>query len=172
MTPGAGHAHTHDDDGAHERGRHDLPRVLLFTDGACSGNPGPGGWAYILRHPATGRQVEATGAEAQTTNNRMELTAVIEGLSALKRPSRVELYSDSEYVLKGLHEWLDAWKARGWRTAGRKPVKNDDLWRRLDDLRQRHALHVHWVRGHSDHPENQRCDQLAVAAREALARGR
>ncbi len=149
-----------------------LPSVLLFTDGACSGNPGPGGWAYILRHPATGRQIEATGAEDQTTNNRMELTAVIQGLSALTRPARVELFSDSEYVLKGLNEWLDAWKARGWRTAARKPVKNDDLWRTLDSLRQRHSLHFNWVRGHSDHPENERCDQLAVAAREALVRDR
>ncbi len=147
---------------------HDRPNVHLFTDGACSGNPGPGGWAYILVHPATGKRREHAGAEADTTNNRMELTAVIEGLRALSRPSDVDLTSDSQYVLKGLREWLDQWKARGWRTADKKPVKNEDLWRILDDLRAAHTLRFHWIRGHNEHPENERCDQLAVAARQAL----
>lgn len=144
------------------------PLVRLFTDGACSGNPGPGGWAYILQHPASGTERERSGAEAGTTNNRMELRAVIEGLAAITRPSRVELYSDSQYVLNGLREWMPAWKARGWRTADRKPVKNRDLWERLDELASTHDVRFHWVRGHSEHPENERCDALAVAAREAL----
>lgn len=145
-----------------------LPHVLLYTDGACSGNPGPGGWAFILRHPATGKSMERAGAEPDTTNNRMELRAVIEGLSALKSPSRVDLYSDSKYVLDGLREWMPDWKARNWRTAAKKPVKNVELWKRLDELAAVHALDFHWIRGHSEHPENERCDQLAVAAREAL----
>jgi len=140
--------------------------VHLFTDGACSGNPGPGGWAYILRDERTGVEKEVSGGEPQTTNNRMELMAVIEGLSALKRPSVVELHSDSQYVLNGMREWLAAWKARGWRTAGRQPVKNRDLWERLDALIAVHEVRFNWVRGHSDHPENERCDRLAVAARE------
>jgi ribonuclease HI len=147
------------------------PHVLLYTDGACSGNPGPGGWAFILRQPATGKEMERSGAEAQTTNNRMELRAVIEGLTALKRPSLVELYSDSQYVLNGLKEWVESWKKRGWRTADKKPVKNEDLWRALDDLKRTHELRFHWVRGHSEHPENERCDKLAVAAREEIAAG-
>ena len=145
------------------------PLVSLFTDGACSGNPGPGGWAYILRHPASGKEVEANGGERETTNNRMELRAVIEGLSALKQPSTVDLYSDSQYVLNGLKEWMAAWKARGWRTADKKPVKNRDLWETLDDLITRHDLRFHWIRGHNEHPENERCDQLAVAAARAAA---
>lgn len=148
-----------------------LPHVLLFTDGACSGNPGPGGWAFILRHPATGREIERSGGEAETTNNRMELTAAIRGLEALTRRSRVELWSDSEYVLKGLQEWLPGWKARGWKTAAKKPVKNAELWRELDDLVQRHAVTFHWVRGHDGHPENERCDRLAVAAIERVRAG-
>ena len=147
------------------------PVVHLYTDGACSGNPGPGGWAYILVHPASGKRREHAGAERDTTNNRMELTAVIEGLRALSRPSSVDLTSDSQYVLKGLDEWLDQWKARGWRTADKKPVKNEDLWRVLDDLRATHTLRFHWIRGHNEHPENERCDTLAVAAREALVEG-
>jgi len=146
------------------------PRVELYTDGACSGNPGPGGWAYILKHPASGTEKESSGAEAQTTNNRMELIAVVEGLRALTRPSFVDLYSDSQYVLKGLREWLAQWKSRGWRTASRKPVKNEDLWRALDELASLHELDFHWVRGHSEHPENERADRLAVQAREALVR--
>jgi ribonuclease HI len=148
-----------------------MPHVLLFTDGACSGNPGPGGWAYILRHPASGKEVERNGGEALTTNNRMELMAVIRGLEALKRDSRVELWSDSQYVLKGLKEWLAGWKAKGWKTANKSPVKNQDLWQELDQLKTRHHVTFHWVRGHNEHPENERCDQLAVAARDAAARG-
>lgn len=149
-----------------------LPHVRLFTDGACSGNPGPGGWAFVLQHPATGREIERSGGEAETTNNRMELTAAIRGLEALTRRSRVELWSDSEYVLKGLREWMPAWKARGWKTAAKKPVKNADLWRELDDLVERHAVTFHWVRGHDGHPENERCDRLAVAAIERVRAGR
>lgn len=143
--------------------------VHLFTDGACSGNPGPGGWAYILRDERTGVEKEASGGEPETTNNRMELVAVIEGLGALRRPTVVELHSDSQYVLNGMREWLPAWKARGWRTAGRQPVKNRDLWERLDALLAMHEVRFNWVRGHSDHPENERCDRLAVAARERQA---
>jgi ribonuclease HI len=144
-------------------------RLRLFTDGACSGNPGPGGWAYLLRHPASGKEVEDSGGEGETTNNRMELTAVIEGLSAIRRPSTVEIYSDSQYVLKGLNEWMDGWIARGWKNASKKPVKNRDLWERLDKLRRVHTLHYHWIEGHAGHPENERCDQLAVTARDLAA---
>lgn len=144
------------------------PVVHLFTDGACSGNPGPGGWAFLLRHPSSGREIERSGGERDTTNNRMELRAVIEGLGSLTAPSFVDLYSDSRYVLDGLREWLPAWKRRGWRTSDRKPVKNRDLWERLDALASRHEVRFHWVRGHSEHPENERCDALAVAAIRAL----
>lgn len=147
------------------------PLVHLFTDGACSGNPGPGGWAFILRHPASGKEIERSGGDPATTNNRMELMAVIEGLTALSKPSSVDLYSDSQYVLKGLSEWMAAWKKRGWKTAGKQPVKNRELWERLDELAQAHTVRFHWVRGHSEHPENERCDRLAVAAIEG-ARGR
>lgn len=145
--------------------------VLLFTDGACSGNPGPGGWAFILKHPASGKVVDGSGGEAQTTNNRMELTAVIMGLRSIKKPSRVELYSDSQYVLKGLDEWMESWKKRGWRTADKKPVKNRELWEALDELKGVHALTFHWVKGHNEHPENEACDRMAVAAREAYNAG-
>lgn len=141
----------------------DEPRVELYTDGACSGNPGPGGWAYILRHAASGAEREASGGEAQTTNNRMELMAVIEGLTALKRRSSVDLYSDSQYVLKGLKEWMESWKRRGWKTADKKPVKNQDLWEQLDELKGGHEIRFHWIKGHNEHPENERCDELAVA---------
>ena len=142
-------------------------RVDLFTDGACSGNPGPGGWAFILRHPASGKEVEESGAEPETTNNRMELTAVVRGLETLTRPCHVELYTDSVYVGKGLTEWVAKWKANGWkRREGKslKPVKNEDLWRRLDELMTQHRLQYTRVAGHSGHPENERCDELAVAA--------
>lgn len=145
------------------------PHVLLFTDGACSGNPGPGGWAFILRHPASRKEIEKSGADPHTTNNRMELTAVIEGLSTLKSPSRVTIYSDSQYVLKGLNEWMDGWIAKGWKNAAKKPVKNRDLWEQLDVFRKAHDLDYHWIKGHSEHPENERCDQLAVEARERIA---
>jgi len=147
----------------------DMPHVELFTDGACSGNPGPGGWAYLLRHGPSGAEREDSGGDPATTNNRMELCAVIEGLTALKQPSRVDVYSDSQYVLNGLDAWLDQWKRRGWKTAAKKPVKNEDLWRLLDDLRSVHDLSYHWVRGHNEHPENERCDELAVAARDRAA---
>ncbi|TVQ30675.1 MAG: ribonuclease HI [Phycisphaeraceae bacterium] len=144
--------------------------VLLFTDGACSGNPGPGGWAYILRHPASGKEVENSGGDPATTNNRMELIAVVEGLRAVKRPSRVEIYSDSKYVLNGLESWLEQWKRNGWRTAAKKPVKNEDLWRTLDELKGVHSLSFHWIRGHANHPENDRCDLMAVRARDEAAK--
>lgn len=141
--------------------------VHLFTDGACSGNPGPGGWAYILRHLPTGREKEASGGEPDTTNNRMELLAVIRGLEALTRPCRVELFTDSVYVGKGLEEWLSKWKQNGWRRReGSRwmPIKNEELWRRLDELMRRHPIKYTRVPGHSGHPENERCDELAVAA--------
>ena len=145
----------------------DEPEVLLFTDGACSGNPGPGGWAYILRHTGTGKEKEASGGERETTNNRMELQAVIEGLSALKRPCYVEVLTDSEYVRKGLSEWMAGWKRNGWqrREKGKlKPVANVELWQALDGLIAKHRLKFTRVAGHSGHPENDRCDELAVAA--------
>jgi ribonuclease HI len=141
--------------------------VHLFTDGGCSGNPGPGGWAFLLRHPASDKQLENSGGEPETTNNRMELTAVIEGLAALKKPTHVELFTDSVYVGKGMSEWMPKWKANGWkRKEGKKlvPVKNEDLWRRLDELIQSHQVKYTRVAGHSGHPENDRVDELAVAA--------
>ncbi len=144
-----------------------LSEVHLFTDGGCSGNPGPGGWAYLLQHPATGKQIERSGGERATTNNRMELTALIEGLSALKKPSCVQLFTDSVYVGKGISEWMTKWKANGWRRKEGKrmvAVKNEDLWRRLDELLQTHEVRYTRVAGHSGHPENERVDQLAVAA--------
>lgn len=146
-----------------------LPSVHLFTDGACSGNPGPGGWAFILRHPSSGKELESSGAERETTNNRMELTAVIRGLAALKRPSGVELFTDSVYVGKGLSQWLPKWKANGWRRKERgrlAPIKNEDLWRELDQLLARHDVTYTRVAGHSGHAENDRVDELAVAAYE------
>ena len=139
--------------------------VVLFTDGACSGNPGPGGWAYILRHPGSGREATASGAERQTTNNRMELTAVIRGLDCLADGSTVVVTTDSEYCVKGLNEWLDGWKRRGWRKADKSPVANVDLWKALDAERQRVQLRATWIRGHHSHPENERCDRMAVAAK-------
>ena len=133
--------------------------VEIFTDGACRGNPGPGGWGVILR--SKGREKELFGGESATTNNRMELIAVIRALEALKRPSRVRLYTDSQYVQKGISEWVHAWKRKAWRTADKKPVKNEDLWRRLDELAALHEVEWHWVRGHAGHPENERADKLA-----------
>jgi ribonuclease HI len=138
--------------------------VELYTDGACSGNPGPGGWAYIIKDPVSGAVREETGGEPKTTNNRMELISVIRGLKGLNRPCLVDLYSDSQYVINGLKEWLDGWKANGWRNARRQPVKNRELWEELDELRRIHTINCHWIRGHSEHPENERCDALAVAA--------
>jgi len=133
--------------------------VEIYTDGACKGNPGPGGWGALLRSGR--RERELFGGEPDTTNNRMELTAVIRALEALKRPCRVEVFTDSEYVKKGITEWLQAWKRRGWKTADRKPVKNEALWRRLDELASRHRIRWHWVRGHSGHADNERADALA-----------
>lgn len=134
-------------------------RVELFTDGACSGNPGPGGWGVLLRFRGVEREMK--GGEPLTTNNRMEMMAVISGLEALSRPCAVAVYTDSQYVQKGMTEWLRGWKARGWRTAAKEPVKNEDLWRRLDAAAARHRISWHWVRGHNGHPENERVDQLA-----------
>lgn len=144
-----------------------LPFVQLFTDGACSGNPGPGGWGCILRHPATGTEKEFSGGRSSTTNNQMELQAVIEGLSLLTRKSRVEVITDSSYVAKGCKEWLPGWKRNGWKRkdGGRLvPIKNGDQWQMLDSLLSRHKVSFTLVRGHSGHPENERCDVLAVAA--------
>ncbi len=133
--------------------------VEVFTDGACRGNPGPGGWGALLR--SGGKIRELYGGEEDTTNNRMELTAAIEALAALKRPCRVVLTTDSEYVRRGITEWLAAWKQRGWRNSAKKPVKNVDLWKRLDEEASRHEISWHWVKGHSGHPENEHADALA-----------
>jgi ribonuclease HI len=133
--------------------------VEIFTDGACRGNPGPGGWGALLR--VGGVEKELWGGETGTTNNRMELTAVIEALSALKRPVTATVHSDSQYVLKGISEWIHGWKRNGWKTADKKPVKNADLWQRLDELSRPHKIKWVWVRGHSGHVENERVDQLA-----------
>ena len=133
--------------------------VELYTDGACKGNPGPGGWGCILRFKGT--EKELYGGENPTTNNRMEMMAVLSGLNALTRPCAVAVYTDSEYVKKGMTEWLRGWKARGWKTADKKPVKNDDLWKALDEAAGRHRVTWHWVRGHNGHPENERADELA-----------
>ena len=132
--------------------------VEIFTDGACSGNPGPGGWAALLRYQ--GHEKEISGGELATTNNRMEMTAVIEGLSALKKPSRVKLYTDSQYVQRGVTEWMKGWKAKGWPAR----IKNQDLWMRIDSEISRHDVQFIWVRGHDGHIENERVDKLAVAA--------
>lgn len=141
--------------------------VELFTDGACRGNPGPGGWGVLLRF--RGHEKELYGGEAQTTNNRMELTAAIRGLEALKRQCRVRLTTDSEYVKRGITEWLPNWKRRGWQTAERKPVKNADLWQQLDQAAAEHRVEWLWVRGHSGHPENERADRLANRGIDELA---
>ncbi len=140
--------------------------VEIFTDGACRGNPGPGGWGAVLRYQ--GKEKTLSGAEPHTTNNRMEMMAVIRALEALKRPCEVHLTTDSQYVRKGITEWLPQWKRRGWKTAAGKPVKNAELWRRIDELNQRHRIRWHWVRGHSGHPENERADRLAVNAIDRL----
>jgi ribonuclease HI len=136
-----------------------MKRVEIFTDGACKGNPGPGGWGAVLRYQ--GRERMLHGGEPHTTNNRMELTAAIEALSALREPCEVTLTTDSEYLRKGITEWMANWKRRGWKTAAKEPVKNVDLWQRLDEAVQRHTIHWHWVKGHSGHRENELADQLA-----------
>ena len=135
------------------------PTVTIYTDGACKGNPGPGGWGALLE--AGSARKELCGGEASTTNNRMELTAVIEALGALNKPCRIALYTDSKYVMDGLNEWLPNWKKRGWKTADKKPVKNQDLWQALDTAVARHEITWHWVKGHAGHPGNERADTLA-----------
>ncbi len=142
-----------------------MKHVEIFTDGACSGNPGPGGWGAILRYK--GVEKELSGAEPETTNNRMELMAAIAALEALKEPVEVDLHTDSEYLKKGITEWLPQWKARGWKTAAKKPVKNADLWQRLEAAMAPHRVRWHWVKGHAGHAENERADALA---REAIRR--
>ncbi|HEV2558983.1 MAG TPA: ribonuclease HI [Microvirga sp.] len=137
-------------------------RITIYTDGACSGNPGPGGWGAILIH--NGTEKELSGGEALTTNNRMEMTAAIEGLNALKRPCAVNLFTDSQYVMQGITAWMKNWKRRGWRTADNKPVKNVELWQALDEACARHDVKWHWVKGHSTDALNNRVDALAVAA--------
>lgn len=143
------------------------PKVVIHTDGACSGNPGPGGWGAILQYGDKSRELR--GGEPATTNNRMELIAAIQALEALKKPCKVELHTDSQYVQKGIHEWIHGWKKRGWLTADRKPVKNDDLWKRLDAARLRHEVDWRWVKGHAGHALNERADELArLGLKEAL----
>ena len=138
----------------------------IFTDGACRGNPGPGGWGVLMRHK--GHEKTLYGAEAQTTNNRMELMAAIQGLESLTRPCQIRVTTDSKYVQQGIHEWLANWKRRGWKTAARKPVKNVDLWQRLDKATAGHDIEWAWVKGHSGHPENERADELANKAIDEL----
>jgi ribonuclease HI len=135
------------------------PQVVIHTDGACSGNPGPGGWGAVLHFKD--QEKELWGGDLQTTNNRMELMAAIQALEALKRPCRVELHTDSQYVQKGIHEWIHGWKRRGWVTVDKKPVKNNDLWKRLDQARLRHDVDWRWVKGHAGHEHNERADALA-----------
>jgi len=134
-------------------------KVEIYTDGACRGNPGPGGWGALLMYGETEKEI--WGGEQNTTNNRMELTAAIEALKLLKRPCELTLYTDSQYVRKGILEWIDGWKARNWKTAAKKPVKNEDLWRKLDDQVNRHQIHWVWVKGHAGNPGNETADQLA-----------
>ncbi len=142
--------------------------VEVYTDGACRGNPGPGGWGVLLRFGGT--EKELYGAEAETTNNRMELMAAIQALENLKRDCKVSLTTDSQYVRKGITEWIDNWKKRGWKTASKQPVKNRDLWQRLDKAATQHQVEWHWVRGHTGHPENERADQLANKGIDELLR--
>jgi ribonuclease HI len=151
----------------HQASKPPTQLVEIFADGACSGNPGPGGWGTLLR--SGGVEKELSGFAPETTNNRMELTAAINGLAALKRPCRVRLTTDSEYLKKGMTEWLPGWLRRGWRNAQKQPVANRDLWEQLVELSSRHLVEWHWVRGHAGHAENERCDALARAA---IARGR
>lgn len=147
-----------------------MKRIDLFTDGACSGNPGPGGWGAVLRYGA--RERELSGGAAETTNNRMELTAAIEALNALKEPCNVHIHTDSAYVRDGITGWIHGWKRNGWKTAAKKPVKNADLWQALDEARSRHQVEWHWIKGHAGHPENERADALARAALEPFRKSR
>ncbi len=146
----------------HPAGRFILKKVTIYTDGGCEGNPGPGGWAAVLLW--NGRTKEVSGGDPATTNNRMELMAAIGGLTALKEPCEIAFYTDSEYLRKGITEWIAGWKARGWQTRGKTPVKNDDLWRALDAARQGHKIDWRWVKGHAGHEHNERCDALAGEA--------
>lgn len=143
--------------------------IDIYTDGACSGNPGPGGWGAILRSGS--HEKEIWGFDPQTTNNRMEILAVVRALEQLKRKSKVRVYTDSQYVQKGISEWIHSWKARGWKTAGKAPVKNVDLWVALDEIAARHAVEWHWVKGHAGHAENERADALARRGVEAARKG-
>lgn len=144
-----------------------MKRVSIFTDGSCKGNPGPGGWAALLRMGP--HEKELSGGEPDTTNNRMELTAAIKGLSALTEPCQVELYSDSKYVLDGITRWVEGWKKRGWVTASKKPVRNAELWHDLIEVASRHEITWHWVKGHAGHPENERVDKLASDEADRMA---
>ncbi len=135
--------------------------VEIYTDGACSGNPGPGGWGVLMRYGD--HEKEMCGGEADTTNNRMEMMAVIQALKSLKRRSHIHIYTDSKYVMDGITQWLEGWKARNWKTAGKKPVKNQDLWQEIDLLTNQHDIEYFWVKGHAGHPENERADELARA---------
>ena len=143
----------------------DLPEVEIFTDGACKGNPGPGGWGAILR--SNGKERELSGGEQLTTNNRMELMAAIEALKALTKPCRVQLYTDSNYVRDGITRWIHGWRRNGWKTSDKKPVKNAELWQALLDATTPHRIEWHWVKGHAGHPENERADALASAEAES-----
>lgn len=143
-----------------------MNKVKLFTDGACSGNPGPGGWAYLLRYEEHEKLI--SGAQREATNNQMELLAVIEGLSALKKPCEVDIYTDSQYVQKGISEWIIAWQANNWRTSQKKPVKNQEYWQRLLVVAKPHTIRWHWVKGHAGHPENEKVDAAACAAIKTL----
>jgi ribonuclease HI len=154
-------------DATPDSGRRERPDVMIYTDGACSGNPGPGGWGAILMSGPHRKEIR--GGEAPTTNNRMELLAAISALEALKRPSSVALYTDSNYLRDGITKWIFGWKRNGWKTADKKPVKNAELWQRLDEARRRHKIDWHWVKGHAGHPENERADELA---RQGLAEAR
>ena len=146
-----------------------MKQVEIFTDGACKGNPGPGGWGALLRMGK--HEKELSGGEAETTNNRMEMTAVIRALDALIEPCRVELYSDSKYVIDGITKWVHGWRKRGWVNASKKPVKNADLWHDLIEAAAKHEINWNWVKGHNGHPENERVDQLASDKADAIARG-